>query len=150
MTATGRRRLRRRGPRRAALAVLIVAVLAAGCTSARSNLGTSDSSCYLALPSAVKAVGSHARLIGVHLFTLGKLKREAPRLQREFSPQLRSGEKVCVLAFSGQFTPSSVSKGRGLPSGTVAVVVVATPSNRLLGTVVLRRVPLRFTHSHIG
>jgi hypothetical protein len=116
----------------------------------RSNLGTSDSSCYLALPTASKAVGAHARLIGVHLFTQDDLKKEAPRLQKQIASQLRAGENLCVLAFSGHFTTSSVSKGRGRPSGSVAVVVVANPTNRLLGTVVLRRLPLRFTHSHIG
>jgi hypothetical protein len=128
----------------------LAACLLAGCTSARSDLGTSDSSCYLALPSASKAVGPHSRLLGVHLFTLDVLHREAPRLFKSLSPERPSQQRVCVLAFMGAFTTKSVSKPLGRPAGPVAVVVLKTPSNQLLGTVILRRLPLRFGHSHIG
>jgi hypothetical protein len=129
-----------------ALAVCMLA----GCTSVRTNLGTSDSSCYLSLPSAAKAVGSHSRLIGVHLFTLSELHRQAPRFFENFSSQHASSQRVCVIAFAGTFANKSVSKALGRPSGTVAIVVLKTPSNQLLGTVILSRLPLRFSHSHIG
>jgi hypothetical protein len=32
----------------------------------------------------------------------------------------------------------------------VAVAVLTSPSNKLLATVILKRTPLRFSHSHIG
>jgi hypothetical protein len=150
MTTPPRERGAGRTPLWSALALLTVVLLATACTSARSNLGTSDSSCYVALPTASKAVGAHARLIGVHLFTRDELEKEAPKLQQQVASQLKAGEKVCVLAFSGHFTTASVSKGRGRSSGSVAVAVVANPTNRLLGTVILQRLPLRFAHSHIG
>jgi hypothetical protein len=129
----------------------LAACIAAGCTSARTNLGTSDSSCYLALPSAAMAVGSHSRLTGVHLFTLDDLHRRAPRFFKLFaSEHAPSSQRVCVFAFAGAFTEASVSKPLGRTSGPVAIVVLKAPSNQLFGTVILRRLPLRFSHSHIG
>lgn len=124
--------------------------LAAGCTSPRSNLGTTDSSCYLALPVAVKAVGSHGHLLGARLFTLAQLRKKAPRLVARIQPKGTPHQQVCVLAFSGQFTAGQLSKPHGRPSGPVAIVVLTSPSNSLLGTLILKRVPLRFSHSHIG
>jgi hypothetical protein len=135
--------------RELAVCTLLI-LLAAGCTSARSNLGTSDSSCYLALPAATKAVGSHGRLLGVHLFTLTELRHQAPKLTTAISPKGPSSERVCVIAFSGHFRASTMTKPHGRPAGQVAIAVMTTPSNKLLGTVILRRIPLRFSHSHIG
>jgi hypothetical protein len=128
----------------------LIACLAAGCTFARSNLGTTDSSCYLALPAAAKSVGSHTRLLGVRLFTLADLKRQAPKLLAQIPPERPPTQSVCTFAFSGRFTSTSVSQAHGRPAGPVAVVVLTKPSNRLLGTVILKRLPLRFSHSHIG
>ena len=62
------------------LACGLAAGLVTGCTSVRSNLGTSDSPCYLTLPAAARAVGSHGRLVGVHLVTLAGLRRQTPEL----------------------------------------------------------------------
>jgi hypothetical protein len=129
---------------------LLVGGVAAGCTSARSDLGTSDSSCYLALPTAAKAVGPHTRLLGVRLFTLADLRHQAPRLSKQLSATGSSATRVCVLAFSGRFTSTSVSQPHGRPEGPVAVAVLTSPSNKLLGTVIFERIPLRFSHSHIG
>jgi hypothetical protein len=128
----------------------LVVGLAAGCTSVRSNLGTSDSSCYLALPAATHAVGSHSRLLGVHLLTLADLRRQAPKLVTQLSPEGPLTQSLCVLAFSGHFTSAEVSKAHGQPVGQVAIVVLTRPSNELLGTVILRHLPLRFSHLHIG
>ncbi len=124
--------------------------LAAGCTSPRSNLGTSDSSCYLALPAATKAVGSHSRLLGAHLFTLTDLRRQAPTLVAQIGPKGSPKQRVCVLAFSGHFRSTEVRKAHGRSVGPVAIVVLTSPSSSLLGTVILKRVPLRFSHFHIG
>ena len=127
---------------------LLAVCLLGGCTSARINLGTSDSSCYLALPAATKAVPPHSRFIGVHLFTLASLKKDAPHLFDALPSEPASSQRVCALAFVGTFTRASVTDPFGLASGSVAVVVSKTPSNQLLGTVIFNRTPLRFGHSH--
>jgi hypothetical protein len=128
----------------------LAAIISTGCVSARSNLGTSDSSCYLSLPSASKAVGSHSRLIGVHLFTLMGLRQQVPGLFKALPAGQNLRQRVCVIGFAGTFTNTSVSKPLGLPSGRLAVVVLKTPSNQLLGTVIFSRPPLHFGHPHIG
>jgi hypothetical protein len=126
---------------------LLVGV-AAGCTTARSSLGTSDSSCYLALPTATKAVNSNGRMVGVHRFTLGALRRKAPHLLADLTTTQPSSQAVCVVAFSGNFTSSSVEQPHGLASGRLAVVVSTATGNHLLGTVIFTRPPLLFGHSH--
>ena len=128
---------------------LVAASLGAGCTSARANLGTSDSSCYLSLPAATKAVPPHSRLLGVHLFTLEELRAKAPKLYAQLAPHGPTTQRVCVLAFSGHFTTDTVSMPHGRSSGPVAVSVLSNPSNHLLGTVILKRTPLGFAHSRV-
>jgi hypothetical protein len=133
----------------AAGCALLAGVLA-GCTAARSNLGTSDSSCYLALPTATKAVGSHGRLHGVQRFTLSALRKKAPRLLHDLHTTAPGTETVCLTAFTGKFTAATVSDPRGGSSGQLAVVVSTTPGNHLLGTVIFTKAPLHFGHSHAG
>jgi hypothetical protein len=135
---------------RGVAACLLAVCVLAGCTSARSELGTSDSACYLALPSATEAAGPHSRLIGVHLFTLSSLHKKAPQLFKALPSVTASSQKICVIAFDGTFTRTSVAKPLGLASGTVAVVISKTPSNQLLGTVIFNHAPLHFGHPHTG
>ena len=135
------------------LSCVVAAGLVAGCTSVRSDLGTSDSSCYIALPAATRAVGSHGHLIGVHLYTVATLRRRVPMLFDALAKEPNRpnpSQRICVVAFEGSFTRSTVSKPVGLPSGTVAVVVSKFPSNQLLGTAVVDRPPVHFGHTHIG
>ena len=129
---------------------LLAAGLLTGCASARSNLGTSDSSCYLALPTATNAVHAHGKLLGVHLFTLKALHQKAPHLYKALATTDSSSQTVCVTAFTGTFTRSSVSNPLGRVSGRLAVVVSTTSSNHVLGTVIFTRLPLHFGHSHVG
>ncbi len=129
---------------------LLVAATVADCTTARSDLGTSVSSCYHALPAATKAVRMHGHLLGVQELTVGTLRRQAPGLYGDLAEHPSSGVRICVVAFSGTFDASSVSAASGLPSGHLAVVVSTTPGNHLLGTVILLRPPLRFGHPHVG
>jgi len=131
-------------------ACLLAAGLTAGCTSARSDLGTSDSSCFLALPSATKAAGPHSRFIGVHLYTLSSLQKKVPHLFGLLPSEPASSQRICAIAFSGTFTKTSVSHPLGLASGSVAVVVLKTPSNQLLGTVIFNHTPVGFGHTHTG
>ncbi len=136
--------------RTALVGVAVAAVLLAGCGGYRSDLGTSDSSCYLALPAATKAVGGHGRLIGVHLTTLAAVRKQSSPLATIFKGNPHSKERICVTAFSGHFVRSSVTKPLGAESGPVAVVVSEVPSNRVLGTAILPHPPPRFGHTHIG
>jgi hypothetical protein len=123
---------------------------AAGCTTARSDLGTSSSGCYLALPTATKAVEGHGRLLGVDRFTLASLHQTAPRFFAQLDPKGAGSQRICVVAFGGRFDASSVSTPRGRSSGLLAVVVATSPGNHVLGTVILARPPLHFGHSHAG
>jgi hypothetical protein len=127
----------------------LLAALCSGCTAARSNLGTSDASCYLSLPTATHAVGSHGRLVGFRQFSLKDLSRVAPHLYRAISDRQSTSQQVCVIAFTGSFTSGHVSKPKGRPSGKLAVVVSTTPNNQLLGTVIFRKAPLHFGHTHV-
>lgn len=129
---------------------LLAAAFLADCTTARSDLGTSVSSCYHALPTATEAVHRRGHLLGVQEFTVGSLRRQAPSLSRELAASAASGRRMCVVAFSGTFDASSVSAPRGHQSGHLAVVVTTTPGNHLLGTIILPRAPLRFGHPHAG
>jgi hypothetical protein len=149
MGAPGRRVRRRRGAAGLAASVLL-AGLAAGCTTARSALGTSDSSCYQAIPSATKAVGGHGRLLGLHPFTLASLRNQAPHMVHELATKAPGSQRLCVVAFEGRFDRHSVSAPRGQSTGRLAVVVSTTPANHLLGTVIFTRPPLHFGHTHFG
>jgi hypothetical protein len=141
--------VRRRGATAAAGGALLAGLLA-GCTTARSNLGTSDSSCYLALPTATKAIRSHGRLLGVRRYTLSGLRKQAPHLLDDLATKVPGSRSVCVIAFTGTFTAGSVSDPRGRASGHLAVAVSTTPGNHLLGTVIFTHAPLHFGHSHVG
>ena len=133
-----------------AICVVAVALGLTGCTAARSNLGTSQSACYLALPSATRAVHSSGKLVGVQRSTVTKLQKSYPHFVNELHVAGAMAQPICLFAFSGQFTAESVSRPRGQPAGRLAVVVLSTPANALLGTVILRPAPLRFGHPHIG
>ena len=131
------------------VAVTLAVCVLTGCASARNSLGTSDSSCYLALPSATRAVGPHSRFIGVHQFTLSSLHQRDPRLFDALAVKPTS-QRVCTIEFGGSFTTASVQKPLGKPSGQFAVVISEAPSNHLLGTVILDHPPLDFAHPHAG
>jgi hypothetical protein len=150
--ARWRRRRRRIGGSVVAGPVVgaLLVVAAASCTSVRSDLGTSDSSCYLALPTATKAVHGHGHLAGVHRYTLATLRKNAPGIYGPLDTADHSSQVVCVVAFKGQFSAASVSDPHGRSSGSLAAVVTTEPGNHLLGTVIFTRPPIRFGHSHIG
>jgi hypothetical protein len=132
------------------VAVALAVCLLAGCTAARNSLGTSDSSCYLALPAAKHAVGPHSKFIGVHQFTLSSLRQKEPKLYHSLTGVKPTSQRVCLIEFVGSFTQTSVRKPLGKSSGGLAVVVSEAPSNRLLGTVIFHHPPLNFAHPHVG
>jgi hypothetical protein len=135
---------------RAVIGCVLVAAVVTGCTTARSDLGTSVGSCYSALPTATRAVHGSGHLLGVQEFTVGWLHRHAPDLYRELATHQASSKRVCAIAFSGHFETASVSGPRGLASGQLAVVVSTESGNHLLGTVIFAKPPLRIGRSQAG
>jgi len=126
----------------------LCAALLAGCSSARNALGTINSPCYVALPAAEAAVHGRGHLAGVRLVrvsalpTFGLLHRAATR------PKARA-RRVCLVAFNGRFSATGVQRPMGRLRGTVAVVVLRYPDNRVLATVILRRPEIHFGHPHL-
>jgi len=136
---------------RAGLAGVVAGLTLTACASARSDLGTSSGPCYVALPAAEGAVHRAGRLEGVRLVTVGAMRTDAPHaFAAATSAGARPSDRVCLVAYEGRFAASGVQRPTGRPSGRFAVVVVAYPGARLLGTVIFRRVPLHFGHSHFG
>ena len=138
-------RLARRGMA-AVVGLVVAAALLTACSGARSGQGTTDETCYLALPTAEKAVGGHGHLAGVRKFTLTGLHGVAPRLYGRLVDDVPKGQNVCLAAYKGNFSAAEVSKPFGRAKGTLAVAVVTTPGNELLGTLILTRIPVRFQH----
>jgi hypothetical protein len=137
----------RRG--RCALCALALATLVlAGCSSARVGLGTSDESCYLALPTAAKAVDGRGHFEGIRKYTIGAFKGAAPRLYDALADQVPKGQGLCIAGYTGSFTKEMVMRPLGSSTGKQAVVVVTTPGNKLLGTLILSKIPVRFQHTH--
>jgi hypothetical protein len=131
-----------------AAAVVLATTLLAACSTARSDFGTTDASCYLALPTASKAVGGQGHLEGVRKYTLSSLRGVAPKLYNRLADDVPKKQAVCIAGYSGHFTASEVSKAMGQASGALAVAVVTTPGNKLLGTLILTKLPVRFQHTH--
>jgi hypothetical protein len=129
-----------------ACAVLFGASAFAGCSSARAGLGTSDESCYLAIPTATKAVGGHGHLTGIRKYTVAELKSVAPRLYDALADQASRTQVLCLAGYTGSFTKAMVEKPIGHASGKLAVVVVTSPGNKVLGTLILEKLPVRFHH----
>lgn len=150
------RGVRRRGVRntgqlfrRASTSLVLLVTLTAGCAAARNSLGTTESGCYLALPTASAAVHHRGHLVGVRLDSVDSLRR-AHRVYAVADSKGRSVQRVCIVAYVGRFTSTDVEKPAGHRGGHVAIVVLEFPHTKLLGTVVLRGAPLRFGHPFVG
>ena len=130
-----------------AAGLVLAATLAASCSSARIDGGTTADSCYLALPTAARAVGGHGHLEGVRKYSLSNLHTIAPKLYGRLASNVSKKQSICIAGYSGHFTSTDVSKPLGHPTGTLAVAVVTTPGNHLLGTLVLSKIPVRFAHT---
>jgi hypothetical protein len=139
-------RMRRGGAFVAGL--LLAGSVLVGCSAARTDVGTTDETCYLALPTAAHAVGSHAHFVGIRKYTLASLKGVAPRLYRYLIVSTSPRASVCVAGYTGHFTSATVSKPLGRSSGTLAVAIIKWPSNDLVGTLILNKIPVRFQHTH--
>ncbi len=131
----------------AALAGLAASLLTA-CSAVRSDLGTTNGPCYVALPAASDAVHNQGHLDGVRLRSVAGVARD-PGF-RVLDGRLPTSGHVCMVAYSGLFHADAVEKGVGAPSGTLAVVVLGYPSKRLVATLVATRGDGQFGHTHIG
>lgn len=128
--------------------LVLAAAVFAGCSSARVGLGTTDESCYLELPTAAMAVGGHGHLEGIRKYTVDGLKGIAPRLYNFLIHEVPKTQDVCIAGYTGDFTKGMVMKPRAQAAGKLAVVVVTSPGNKLLATVLLTKLPVRFEHTH--
>ena len=155
----GRRRPLRRWPQ-GSLALAVITVTAAGtlgCGAGRNILGTNTGPCFLALPVARRAVEGRGSLAGVRMIDIPKLT-SAPddRAVRALLDLMTVPlpRDVCLVAYTGNFTLGQVEQPSGLPppggAGRYAIAVVTTPKSVLLGTFVVRRLPLNFARAHVG
>lgn len=128
-----------------AAAALVAGVALGGCASARNNLGTAGSTCYLGLPEAIGAVHHHGHLVGLRLVSVASLEQRAPRLYQAArrAPGKKVGQ-VCLVAFTGRFTASSVQHPIGRSRGHLAVVELGYPSKRVFATLLVRHAPFPF------
>lgn len=142
--------------RRRAIALVLLALatgpvsVLGGCTSVRNTLGTNASPCFRALAVAKEAVHDRGTFTGVHLVSSKTLAQDA-HLEDVLSARAGMTVKtVCVVSYRGSFRLDQVERPFDhVPRGGVgryAIVVVSEPQNRLLGTAVRSRQPLRFGH----
>jgi hypothetical protein len=151
MTLSALRRWRQ-GLLAAAVSAALVAGLGA-CGAGRGALGTSSSPCFIALPVAKRAVQARGKLAGILLVDAASLTDRDERAVRKLLASLpvRRTHDVCLIAYAGSFTPGQVELAVPYaPSpARFAVAVVTTPRPRLLGTLLVRRVPKSFSHAHV-
>lgn len=122
------------------LVALLLLGVAAGCAASRNQLGTGDSACFQAIPVADQAVHHEGRFVGVHRVPTEHLRRRLPEVPHH------PHRDVCVVAYRGNFHSDDVEKAPPGQSGHYAVVVVSSPGNRLVKTLVLTKLPLSFRH----
>jgi hypothetical protein len=152
--------------RSAALALCVVVL---GCVTPRNAAGTTASGCFRALPQAAAAVGRRGKLVGVRSVTgtsAGLLLRRTaglpnqgaltPRPSLPPSTQVPGGANtvppgrrgVCLFAFDGHFQASDLSARRVGPlvSARYAIVATGLRRPRVIGVVLVERLPTRFSH----
>ncbi len=127
------------------------AVLLGGCTASRNDLGTTNGTCYVAIPQASGAVHDHGRLLGARLDSLKALKTFAPKLSEAVLAHDKTlNSRVCLVAFGGNFRRASVTSGIGYTTGSIAVVVLEYPSSKVIATFISKRSIASFSHTHFG
>jgi hypothetical protein len=135
----------------AAATLLLTGVLTSGCASGRNALGTQSTPCFEELPTAAAAVEGRGHLIGVRIVSTTNFR--AVDHLKKMVPVPADVRNVCLVAFSGSFRADTVKHPLRAPTNTsmpYAVVVVSSPENQLLGTLLVENPPLRFPHTLIG
>ena len=139
---------------RAAGAVVVAAIVAAmvlaSCTSARSELGTSNGPCYLALPEASAAVHGQGHLNGVRLVWSDSLLRSSQVYADALVGRVRTRQRFCVVEYSGHFERSGVLHPAGRRRGHLAIVIVSYPRPEVVVTILVHFPPNRFGHPHVA
>ncbi len=123
-------------------AALVGSALALAACTGHNELGTSDSACYIALPTAAGATGHRDHLVGTRMTTAGALRRTSPTFAARADLPADPGARVCLVAFS--------APGRGGPRRGLTVAVVTYPGDRVRSVVTVHRAPLGFGHFHLG
>lgn len=133
------------------LLAIVSSVSLGGCTATRNDLGTTNGSCYVAIPAASGAVHGHGRLLGARLDSVQALKNFAPKLSEAVLAHDNTlNSRICLVAFGGNFSRTSVSSGTGYPKGSIAVVVLEYPSSKVIVTFISERSIANFSHTHFG
>jgi hypothetical protein len=145
-----------RGPLALAVSVAITAGGLGACGAGRNALGTNTGPCFLALPVAKRAVAGRGKLAGVRLVDIAKLTSRGDQAVRDLLALLPvpPPHDICLVAYAGRFTLGQVAQPAGLPPpggvGKYAIAVITTPKSGLLGTFVVRHLPLTFNRAHVG
>jgi hypothetical protein len=145
-----------RGPLALAVSVAVTAGGLGACGAGRNALGTNTGPCFLALPVAKRAVAGRGKLAGVRLVDIAKLTSPGDRPLRDLLALLPvpPPHDICLVAYTGRFTLGQVAQPFGLPPpggvGKYAIAVITTPTSGLLGTFVVRHLPLTFNRAHVG
>jgi len=133
----------------AALMAGLSAAALSGCTSPRNTLGTNSSPCFKALAVASGAVEHRGKLLGIRLLRAGQLTKRR-RLEALLAARAPHQKRLCVAAYQDSYRVDKVQRFYGTAPasgiGKVAIAVVSFPQNRLIGTLLLQRVPLPFRH----
>jgi len=147
-------------PRRlAAIAAIVIGAVVggsalSGCTAARNVLGTTDSLCFHTLPEARSALGARAFFAGVRLLPVDDVVRaiERSRSHPKAPPSLLAMDhkRACLVAFRGEFSLARSRFGWALRPGPYkgAVVVVSPSDNKVIATILFRRVPNSIEFDH--
>ncbi|MHB1445837.1 MAG: hypothetical protein ACYCTI_04440 [Acidimicrobiales bacterium] len=129
------------GRGRRLVAVGILAASLAGCSARGASLGTTSSPCFHALPAAAAAVHDRGVFLGVLLVDASRLRHRVP------AAAILGNTKLCVVAYRGAYLPADVSHPLVEHEGRFAVVGVNQAGTKVLGTLLLNRLPLAFRHS---
>jgi hypothetical protein len=124
---------------RRALAAL-AAVMLTACASPRNSLNTPASTCFRGLPAAAAAVDHQAKLVGIRQARRAELVRKVPEASR-IQPA-----SLCMVAYRGPFAAGDVPGADPPGPGEYAMVALDIHGGHILGTFVLERLPLRFSH----
>jgi hypothetical protein len=125
-----------------AAAIATLSVGAGACSAARPGISNgSVTVCYRAIPAARAAVhASAAQLVGVHRLSAEEVRS---RLRQETGYQLLGDNdtSVCAVSFQGKFTSGEVEMSPPGRVGRYAVVLVSSDHLRVLGGIVVDRLP---------
>jgi hypothetical protein len=139
----------------ALVAVFAVCGLATGCGGASNALATSSSVCFRALPMARAAVEGQGTFDGVRLVTAASFSKEVnrklsgERSKLDLAVRTSGEQQLCIFAFRGRYQAAAVAGDVAGTKGDFAVVLVGARHLRLVASVVVNRLPQRFSHPGI-